>query len=254
VSKTRVTITISPAIIHQLDMLIDGKTIRNRSHAIEYLVNQQLLGHVSQAVILAGGSAAAVERTSTLVAGQSILKHLINLLHSYRIQQIFILTDQPHENLATIIGGDPTIQIIDQKPGLGTAGALAAAKHIFTNAPLLILHGDIFTDINLIDLIQFHQDHGQDVTLCVKPKLNQQEFGKVLMNGHRISRFLSKPETSEVGMVSTGVYVVNANIIDSLPKRTPLMLETDVFPELADQHNLAGYVFDGLWYDISNKS
>lgn len=253
-SKTRLTITISPEIVHQLDRLIDGKTIRNRSHAIEYLVNQQLTGQVSQAVILAGGSKAAIDHTTTLVAGQSILQHLINLLHSYNISQIFILTDQPDKELHVITDSDPTITIVNQPIHLGTAGALASAKHLLSPSPLLVLHGDIFTDINLTDLFRFHHDHGQEITLCVKPKLNQQEFGKAIMNGHKVIRFLNKPEKSEVGMVNTGVYLINPSVINDLPHTAPLMLETDVFPKLAEQHQVAGFLFEDLWYDISNKT
>jgi mannose-1-phosphate guanylyltransferase / phosphomannomutase len=253
-SKTRLTITISPEIVRQLDGLIDGKTIRNRSHAIEYLVNQQLTGQVSQAVILAGGSKAAIDHTTTLVAGQSILQHLINLLHSYYIHQIFIITDQPSQELHTITDDDPGVTIVNQPPHQGTAGALVAAKHLLMPSPILVLHGDIFTDINLTDLIRFHHDHGQEITLCVKPKLNQQEFGKAIMNGHKIIHFLNKPEKSEVGMVNTGVYLINPSVLNSLPQTSSLMLETDVFPKLAEQHKIAGFLFDELWYDISNKS
>ncbi len=253
-SKSRLTITISPEIVHQLDVLIDGKTIRNRSHAIEYLVNQQLTGQVSQAVILAGGSKAAIDHTTTLVAGQSILQHLINLLHSYNISQIFIITDQPDKELHAITDGDTTVTIINQPEHVGTAGALVSAKHLFASSPIVVLHGDIFTDINLFDLIRFHHDHGQEITLCVKPKLNQQEFGKAIMNGHKVIHFLNKPEKSEVGMVNTGVYLINPSVLNSVPKTTPLMLETDVFPKLAEQHKIAGFLFEDLWYDISNKT
>lgn len=253
-SKIRLTITIAPEIVAELDKLIDGKTIRNRSHAIESLVNQQLMGQISQAVILAGGSPAAIDRATTNVAGQPLLAHTINLLQSYGINHIFVITDQDPKTLAEIIDDARHIQIITQPPGKGTAGALvAAAKHL-SPSPIIVIHSDIFTDINLLDFIRFHRDHGQEVTIAVKPKLNQREFGKAIMSGHRITRFLSRPDTSEIGMVNMGVYVINPSIILSLPKTTPLMLETDVFPQLAQQNQLAGYLFEGLWYDIAAKN
>lgn len=253
-SKIRLTITIAPEIISELDKLIDGKIIRNRSHAIESLVNQQLMGQVSQAVILAGGSPAAIDRVVTKVAGQPLLTHTINLLLSYGLQHIFVVTDQDPHPLAEIIGKDPKVTLITQTPDRGTAGALASVSNRLNPSPVIVIHGDIFTDINLLDFIRFHRDHGQEISIAVKPKLNQKEFGKAIMSGHHIIKFLNKPDTSEVGMVNMGIYVINPAILRTLPKNKSLMLETDVFPQLADQKQLAGYLFEGLWYDIGAKS
>lgn len=252
-SKIRLTITIAPEIISELDKLIDGKHIRNRSHAIESMLNQQLMGQVSQAVILAGGSKAAIDRSLTKVAGQPILAHTINLLLSYGLQQIFIVTDQNPAPIKAVIQNHSKITLITQPSGKGTAGALAAAAPRLSPNPIIVIHSDIFTDINLLDLIRFHRDHGQEVSIAVKPKLNQQEFGKAIMSGQRITKFLNKPDTSEVGMVNMGVYIINPAILRALPKNKTLMLETDVFPKLATQNQLAGYLFEGLWYDIAAK-
>lgn len=248
-SKTRLTITISPEIIHELDRLIDGQVIRNRSHAIESLVNRQLMGEVSQAVILAGGNPDAIHYTTTLIAGQPLITHLINLIRSYGIHHISVLTDQPVKRLTDIIN-DSNVSIIHQPMKLGTAGALRDSQILFSASPLLVLHGDIFTDINLIDLIRFHHDHGKEATICVKPKLNHREFGKVIMSGNQITGFLDKPDKSEVGMINTGVYLINPSILRHLPAKTPLMLETDVFPGLAKERKLTGFLFEGMWYDI----
>lgn len=248
-SKIRLTITISPEIILELDRLIDGQVIRNRSHAIESLVNRQLMGEVSQAVILTGGNPDALRYTTTLIAGRPLISHLINLIRSYGIHQIYILTDQAVKSLTAIVN-DPKVTIIHQAKKLGTAGALRDCGIHFSASPLLVLHGDIFTDINLIDLIRFHHDHGKDITLCVKPKLNHREFGKVIMNGHQVTKFLSKPDKSEVGMINTGVYLINPSILRHLPRKATLMLETDVFPKLAEDRKLTGFLFEGIWYDI----
>jgi mannose-1-phosphate guanylyltransferase/phosphomannomutase len=253
-SKVRLTITIAPEIVAELDNLIDGKIIRNRSHAIESLVNQQLMGQVSQAVILAGGSPAAVDRSLTPVAGQPILSHTINLLQSYGLQHIFVITDQVPQPLIDITSAHPNVTLLTQSADKGTAGALRSAAAHFSPSPIIVIHGDIFTDINLHDLIRFHRDHGQEVSIAVKPKLNQQEFGKAIMSGHRITKFLNKPNTSEVGMVNMGIYIINPAILRALPKNKSLMLETDVFPKLAEKNQLAGFLFEGLWYDIAAQN
>jgi len=64
--KERITITISPAILTAVDALVDGKAIRNRSHAIEMLVSQSLGTSIGDALILAGGGGAAKAMTKVM--------------------------------------------------------------------------------------------------------------------------------------------------------------------------------------------
>lgn len=252
-SKIRLTITIEPEIVKELDKLIDGRSVRNRSHAIESLVHQQLMSHTYQAIILAGGSPAAITRATTKIAGIPVINHLINLLKSSGVQHIYILTDQNPNPLQQAVNHASDVDIITQAKNLGTAGALVDIAPRLSPSPVIVIHGDIFTDINLIDFTRFHRQYDQEITIAVKPKLNQQEFGKAIMNGHRITQFLVKPETNEVGMINMGVYVINPSLLLSFPKTKPLMLESDIFPKLAQTRQLAGFLFEGIWYDIAAK-
>ena len=54
-NKARLTITLSPQVLEKVDALVNGITVRNRSHAIETLVKKSLSPSVTSAVILAGG-------------------------------------------------------------------------------------------------------------------------------------------------------------------------------------------------------
>ena len=53
--KTRLTITLDEDILKRVDSAIDGSKIRNRSHAIEYLLSSCLVREASKVLILAGG-------------------------------------------------------------------------------------------------------------------------------------------------------------------------------------------------------
>jgi NDP-sugar pyrophosphorylase family protein len=251
-SKNRLTITLSKDVLQLIDQTIDGKHIRNRSHAIESLLLKQLRGVIFQGVILAGGDPHALEKTLTPVSGQPLLIHSLNLLQSYGIKHVYILTDNPPDLIADSIKPYQNVHIIKQRHGLGTAGALFQLKNRLNDQPFIVMHSDIFTDINLEELIMFHMNQNSLATICVKPKLNQREFGKVLMQGNRITEFHSTPVRSEVGMVNTGVYIFNPGIFPRLKKRGKAMLETDVFPKLSEEKALTGFIFEGIWYEVRN--
>ncbi|MBI3291068.1 hypothetical protein HYZ76_02180, partial [Candidatus Falkowbacteria bacterium] len=53
--RNRLTITLKKDILKQLDEYIDGARIRNRSHAIEYVLSKYFAPKIKKAVILAGG-------------------------------------------------------------------------------------------------------------------------------------------------------------------------------------------------------
>ena len=55
-TRTRLTITLPPAMLHQIDGEAERMGINNRSHAIEQLIKVSLKPNISTAVILAGGS------------------------------------------------------------------------------------------------------------------------------------------------------------------------------------------------------
>ena len=87
--RKRLTITLDPQILKRADSYIDGKKIRNRSHAIEYLIKKSFPLKVDQAVVLAGGSGVnfrplTFEIPTVLIPfkGKPLLAHLIDQIYS----------------------------------------------------------------------------------------------------------------------------------------------------------------------------
>ena len=61
-NRQRVTITIKNDLLKILDSTIDGEKIRNRSHAVEFLLAQSLLHRPVRVLILAGGKKVTFSR------------------------------------------------------------------------------------------------------------------------------------------------------------------------------------------------
>jgi NDP-sugar pyrophosphorylase family protein len=248
-SKSRLTITLSDEILHTVDTTIDGKNIRNRSHAIESLLVKQLAGSVSQAIVLAGGHDHAINNALINISGKPLVQHTVELLSAYGISQIFVLTDMSTRSLKAALTQN-NVTIIRQRENLGTAGAIYQLRDSLNHQPFLVIHGDIYTDVNIETFASFHSKQNKLGTICVKPKLNQQQYGKVIMEGNQITQFFSNPKQSEVGMINTGIYLFDRNILDRIKKRGRNMLETDIFPQLAHEGELSGYIFEGMWYEV----
>ena len=140
-----------------------------------------------------------------------------------------------------------------RKP-LGTGGPIKKAeKFIGGNAPFLVLNGDIFADVNYAEILRIHEENDAVATIALHRVEDPSRYGVAeLAEDNRIKRFVEKPP---IGIVSTnlinaGAYVLSPKIFNYIPEGRAVSIEYEVFPKVAEEGRLYGYVFDGLWMDI----
>lgn len=260
--RERLTITLKKSILAKIDEIIDGTKIRNRSHAIEFLVTQSLVPKVTQAVVLAGGKGLNMrpftfEMPKGLfpVGGKPILEHVIELLRSFEVRNIIFSIGHLGEKIKDNFGDGSKfgvkINYVFEEKEAGTGGALLLAKRYLTSDSFLVVHGDILTNVNLSDFILFHKEQGTVATIALSSVVDPSNFGEVVLHGTRITQFIEKPklgkQTSQ--LVSCGLYVFEKTIFDYIPKTGISHLE-DIFPKLAKDRQLSGFLFAGGWIDI----
>ena len=260
------TITLKKSVLAGVDRFIDGTKIRNRSHAIEYLITQSLTPKVSQAVILAGGRGLNMrpytfEMPKGLfpVGGKPILEYIVELLSQYDIRNIIMSVGYLGEKIKDHFGDGKKFGVkvtyISETQPQGTGGALNLARSIITGNTFLVIHGDILVDINLTDLISFHNEGDVLSTIALTSVVDPSQFGEVALHGAKVTRFIEKPlkgrQTSQ--LISCGIYVFNKEIFSYLPKKGISLLE-DIFPKLAREQKLGGFLFEGRWVDIGTPT
>ncbi len=261
--RKRLTITLRKDLIPRIDKVVDGARIRNRSHAIEYLVNEALGPSISKAVILAGGRGIKMrpftyEMPKTLIPvhGKPILEHTIDLLKENGIKEIYIITGHLGEKIVSHFGDGSrfgvSIKYLKEQKEQGTAAPLRLAEKYVKRSPFLVIYGDVLADINLRDFIETHLSHEGTGTVAITSSSKPHEFGVVRLHGNKIVSFSEKPQRkSRVShFINAGIYAFNPEIFKLIPKQGQSMLETDVFPKLAKDDQLYGHPFSGQWFDV----
>lgn len=264
--RERLTITLQKTILAKVDALIDKTKIRNRSHAIEYLITQNLTPKITQAVILAGGKGLNMrpftfEMPKGLfpVGGRPILEHIVEMLSKYDIRDVIFSIGHLGDKIKNHFGDGSKfgirISYVSENIESGTGGALLLAKKKLKRDAFLVIHGDILTDINLSDFIAFHQKREVVGTIALSSVVDPSSYGEVVLHGTRIAQFVEKPKKGQQKsqLVSCGLYIFEADIFQFLPKVVPSRLE-DVFPQLVENHQLAGFLFAGRWVDIGSPA
>ncbi|MFH1055207.1 MAG: sugar phosphate nucleotidyltransferase [Candidatus Altiarchaeota archaeon] len=259
-NRERLTITLRNDLLRELDDMVDGIKVRNRSHAIEVLISRVLESKkVKRAFILAGGKGTRMRpftyempKPMIPIKGRPLIQHIIELCRKYEIRDIILSTGylggkiREHFGDGSHLGVD--IKYVEEKEELGTAGPLNLAKNLL-KCPFLMFNGDVLSDIDLADLIRFHGEQNALATIALTQVEDTSAFGVARLKGDRIVGFVEKPKSSEDSrLINAGVYVLEPEVLKYV-KPGKSMIERDVFPKLSAEGKLYGYLFDGQWFD-----
>lgn len=251
--KERLTISLPRDILAALENTIDGKEIRNMSHAIEHFLRKSLKPSITNAVILAGAPIKTKHHPSlTMIEGRTLLDITLEHLAKAGFKNVYILAGSHKNVLQKSLGHTYGLKIHwtpETKP-LGTGGALKLLEGEIRE-PFLVLHGDILTNIPFQSFIDFHLYEATLVTIAVKPRHSEPTYGQATLQGNRITMFSEHDRGIGISIINTGVYLVNPAIFSYLPQG-PSAIEVDVFPRLAADGELSAFFFQGMWFDITN--
>jgi NDP-sugar pyrophosphorylase family protein len=255
-TKSRLTITLSQDLLHKVDALIDGHTIRNRSHAIESLVKQGLSTQVNTAVILAGGKHLNGEIPGLKkINNRPLLAITFEHLKNFGVTQIIICAGINEAAIKAEFGAGEKLGVniiySSEKKQLGTAGAIKKAIHYLSDEAFLVINDTTLTNLNLNDFFEFHCQEDTVATICVKPRMSEPKYGQVFLHGNKITKFMDSSENQGISIVNIGLYILKPEIFKLIPSETYVNLETDVFPKLAENKELSAFVFQGSWFDAS---
>ena len=191
------------------------------------------------------------------MANQPMVAHVISLLKSHGFDEIIITVAFLANTIRTYFGDGSEFGVrigyATEETPLGTAGSVRNARDELDER-FLVISGDVLTDIDLGELVRFHDEAGAAVTLALKPMENPLEFGIVITDPKgRIERFLEKPTWGQVfsDRINTGVYVLDPVVLDYIAPDRPVDFSAEVFPALLEAgHALYGFTTERYWEDV----
>lgn len=245
--------------------MVDGTKIRNRSHALEFVVNSYFSPKISKALILAGGKGVKMRpltyempKAMLPVHGKPILEYTIEQLKKNNIREIIIACGHLSEKIKDYFGDGSRflvkINYIDEKKDLGTGGALKSALAQLGSEPFVMIWGDVLFDIDLADMVDFHLEENPVMTIALTSASDPREYGSAKLHRNILVDFREKPKKSAdiSHLVTAGIHIVDPRISKFLPKKNSFMLEEEVLPALTRDRLVRGYIFDGLWFDVGS--
>ncbi len=217
-----------------------------------------------KAVILVGGEGTRLHpltcnttKAMVPVLNKPFLEHLLGYLKRHGVTDIILAMSYLPHHIKDYFGdgvktGVRLSYLIEEEP-LGTAGALKNAER-YLDETFLMLNGDIFTDLDITAMIDFHRESAAEATIAVTPVDDPTAYGLIETDAEgRISRFLEKPGWEEVttNMINAGIYVLEPDILARIPPKKTVSIERETFQQLLAQGKpMYAYSSTAYWLDM----
>jgi len=146
--------------------------------------------------------------------------------------------------------------VVEPMP-LGTAGAVRYAGDSLTES-VVVFNGDVLTQVDLGAVLRLHRERKARATIVLTPVENPRAYGLVETDpAGNIVRFLEKPSEDEItcNTINAGIYVLEPETFDRIPKDTAWSIERSFFPSLIERgETFVAYIYDGYWIDIGTPA
>ena len=156
---------------------------------------------------------------------------------------------------------------IKYQPNVEDVGSADSARinmeYYNVKDPVFAVQGDNIFDVDLKELVEFHQKKGAIMTIALREVENVEGYGIADINKNmRIARFVEKPLPKEApsNLANTGLYMVSPEIRkifkekgvkQIIKERHRLDFGYDFIPYLIKTGRpVYGYTLKGSWYDV----
>jgi NDP-sugar pyrophosphorylase family protein len=218
-----------------------------------------------KAILLAGGKGTRL-RPLTIhtpkpivpIFDRPFLRYQIDLLRTVPdIDEVVLsLNYQPRrieEIFADGAGVGLAVRYVVEPAPLGTAGAVRYAGESLHES-VVVFNGDVLTDLDLGAVIALHRKRRAKATIVLTPVENPAAYGLVETDADgNITRFLEKPDPAQItcNTINAGIYILEPDTFDRIPKDTAWSIERSFFPSLIERgETFVAYVDRGYWIDI----
>jgi len=216
-----------------------------------------------KAIIMAGGEGTRLRpltcdcpKPMMRLMDRPVMDYSLELLALHGITESAVTLGYLPERIRDYFGDEAhgvRLQYYIERHPLGTAGGVRQARDFLTET-FCVLSGDGVTDCDLTSALEFHRSHGSKATMVLKRVPNPTEYGLVMSDHEgRITHFVEKPAWGEVisDTINTGIYILEPEILDMIPDGE-YDFGKQLFPMLASEGMLYGWVMDGYWCDIGD--
>ncbi|HVB06883.1 MAG TPA: NDP-sugar synthase [Acidimicrobiales bacterium] len=192
------------------------------------------------------------------VAGRPIIARILEWLGRHGVCEATLsLGYLPQPFLDTFPSGEVAgvrLRYAVESEPLDTAGAIryAAAQSAMSDERIVVVNGDILTDLDLGALIAFHEARGACASIALTPVEDPSAYGVVdkAADGEVLA-FIEKPApgAEPTNLINAGTYVLEPEALAMIAPEGRVSIERETFPQLVAAGRLYAMESDAYWID-----
>lgn len=137
---------------------------------------------------------------------------------------------------------------------LGTGGALKLSRPLIQSENFFVFNGDSFCNVNLSEVLDFHQRHHALATQVLVKSYGSGDVGTVVIDDEkRILQFHEKTQETlpegTAAYMNTGFCCFSREIFGFMPPEKKFSLEYDLYPKIINEP-FYGYPVDVAFWDV----
>ncbi len=210
-----------------------------------------------QAIILAGGKGTRLRPFTTFlpkplvpIGGSPILEIVLRQLRGYGFTRVTLAVNHLAELVTAFFGTGAKVGLdisySREEKELGTAGPLSLINDL--DEIVLVMNGDLLTTLDYSKLLAYHHQQKADVTICTYAKEIKIDLGVLDITNDEFVDYHEKPTVTY--QVSTGIYVLNREIIQAIPKNERLDMPDLMLALKKQGKRISCYQEPFYWLDI----
>jgi len=187
--------------------------------------------------------------------GTPILELLIEKLKNEGFDKFYLSIGYLGEKIVSHFGDGSkfgvSIRYLKEDAPLGTAGSLSLIEET-VESPLVVMNGDVLTNLDINHLLDFHNEVPSQATLCVRDYTYQVPFGVIDAEGDRVRGLQEKPVFNH--RVSAGMYVLAPEALAQIPKGGAFDMTDLVDQLILKKETVRAFPLNEYCIDIGHKA
>ena len=142
------------------------------------------------------------------------------------------------------------IEYVNEEKPLGTAGSLGLLPKNLPKLPILMMNGDVLTNVNFENLLAFHQEQKGIATMCIREYDVQIPFGVVNIEGQQVKSIVEKPIHKY--FVNAGIYILEPELVNKVIPNAPIDMPNLLEKQIKIGESISIFPIHEYWLDIGH--
>ncbi len=210
-----------------------------------------------EAVIMAGGQGVRLRpltdempKPMLPVGDQPLMERTLEQLRSAGIKRVNVTVHHKSDKITEYFGDGRAfgvdISYVNEERPLGTAGALALMDP--PQETMLVINGDILTQVDFRTMLAYHREQHSDLTVGVLRQDLQVPYGVLECEGANVQNFSEKPVLSF--LVNAGIYLLEPSVHGFIPFGQRFDM-TDLIQRLLEEdRRVTAFPISEYWLDV----